>query len=97
MGGTLGIGNIGPVVEFNFAVDPEAAHIVFSSGVDLTMIPLEVCHQSRLLRKRFLGHARRFGNESNSFTNRENPNSISILRDCTSSILCKNLQRRFHF
>lgn len=42
MGGCIGIGNVGPVVEFNFQIDPEAAKIVFQSGVHLTMIPLEV-------------------------------------------------------
>lgn len=44
MGGCLGVGNTGPVMEFNIQCDPEAAHIVFESGVPLTMIPLEVTH-----------------------------------------------------
>jgi len=44
MGGAMGIGNTGPVSEFNIENDPESAHIVFESGVDLTMIPLEVTH-----------------------------------------------------
>ncbi|HOY94220.1 MAG TPA: nucleoside hydrolase [Catalimonadaceae bacterium] len=44
MGGTMGIGNTGPVAEFNIENDPEAAHIVFESGVELTMVPLEVTH-----------------------------------------------------
>lgn len=44
MGGCLGIGNTGPVVEFNIQVDPEAAKVVFESGVPLTMVPLEVTH-----------------------------------------------------
>lgn len=44
MGGAMGIGNTGPVAEFNIENDPEAAHIVFESGVDLTMVPLEVTH-----------------------------------------------------
>ena len=42
MGGCIGQGNTGPVVEFNFQIDPEAAKIVFESDVHLTMIPLEV-------------------------------------------------------
>ena len=42
MGGCMGVGNTGPVVEFNIQSDPEAAHIVFEAGVSLTMVPLEV-------------------------------------------------------
>ncbi|KXZ50426.1 hypothetical protein GPECTOR_16g600 [Gonium pectorale] len=44
MGGCLGVGNTGPVQEFNIQTDPEAAKIVFDSGVQLTMVPLEVTH-----------------------------------------------------
>ena len=42
MGGAMGIGNTGPVQEFNIQTDPEAARIVFECGAKLTMIPLEV-------------------------------------------------------
>jgi inosine-uridine nucleoside N-ribohydrolase len=44
MGGCLGIGNTGPVVEFNIQTDPEAARVVFESGAPVTMVPLEVTH-----------------------------------------------------
>ncbi|KAI3436772.1 hypothetical protein D9Q98_006184 [Chlorella vulgaris] len=44
MGGCLGLGNTGPVMEFNIQTDPEAARMVFESGVRLTMVPLEVTH-----------------------------------------------------
>lgn len=37
MGGSATIGNATPVAEFNFWHDPEAAHIVLNSGVQLTM------------------------------------------------------------
>lgn len=43
MGGALGIGNTGPVQEFNIQTDPEAAKIVFESGLPVTMVPIEVC------------------------------------------------------
>jgi inosine-uridine nucleoside N-ribohydrolase len=45
MGGALGIGNTGPVAEFNIENDPEAARIVFDSGVSICMVPLELTHQ----------------------------------------------------
>lgn len=39
MGGTIyGRGNITPVAEYNIWVDPDAAKIIFHSGMDLTMI-----------------------------------------------------------
>jgi len=46
MGGAVGEGNITPSAEFNIYVDPEAAHIVFASGIPITMIGLDVTHQA---------------------------------------------------
>lgn len=47
MGGAyFQVGNITPAAEFNIYVDPEAARIVFSSGVDLTVMPLDVTHKA---------------------------------------------------
>jgi purine nucleosidase len=49
MGGTAECaGNISPAAEFNYWQDPEAADIVFRSGANLTMIGLDVCHQTHL-------------------------------------------------
>lgn len=48
MGGSIGQGNVTPSAEFNIYVDPEAAHRVFSSGLDITMIGLDVTHQALL-------------------------------------------------
>lgn len=41
MGGSTGRGNRGVMSEFNFCADPEAAKIVFHSGLKLTMVPLD--------------------------------------------------------
>jgi inosine-uridine nucleoside N-ribohydrolase len=46
MGGAIGEGNITPSAEFNIWADPEAAHRVFTSGVEVTMIGLEVTHKA---------------------------------------------------
>ena len=46
MGGAyFEVGNITPAAEFNIYVDPEAAEIVFKSGVKLTVMPLDVTHK----------------------------------------------------
>lgn len=42
MGGAIGRGNRGIYSEFNFTVDPEAARIIFESGIDISVLPLEV-------------------------------------------------------
>ena len=44
-GGYFEGGNITPVAEFNIYVDPQAADIVFRSGVDLVVMPLDVTHK----------------------------------------------------
>jgi inosine-uridine nucleoside N-ribohydrolase len=46
MGGSVGEGNRTPAAEFNVWADPEAAHRVFTSGIDVTMIGLDVTHQA---------------------------------------------------
>lgn len=42
MGGSLGRGNVGVLSEFNIALDPEAAQIVFLSGLKIVMVGLEM-------------------------------------------------------
>jgi purine nucleosidase len=46
MGGGFSKGNRTPAAEFNIYADPEAAHIVFTSGVPLTMVGLDLTHQA---------------------------------------------------
>lgn len=61
MGGAyFEVGNITPAAEFNIYVDPEAADIVFKSGVPLVVVPLDATHKvmatrARLDRFRALG------------------------------------------
>lgn len=44
MGGAIGLGNTHPCAEFNIQTDPEAAKVVFDSGLRVVMVPLEVTH-----------------------------------------------------
>ena len=46
MGGAIAEGNITPAAEFNIWADPEAARRVFASGIDLTMVGLDVTHKA---------------------------------------------------
>ena len=46
MGGAYHGGNHSATAEFNIAVDPEAAHIVFSEPWPLTMVGLDLTHQA---------------------------------------------------
>ena len=53
MGGAyFEVGNITPAAEFNIYVDPEAAEIVFRSGVPLTVVPLDCTHKALTTRAR---------------------------------------------
>ncbi len=59
-GGFFEGGNTTPAAEFNIYVDPHAAHVVFTSGIPIVMMPLDVTHQAlstpeRLQRFRDLG------------------------------------------
>ena len=46
MGGAIAEGNVTPAAEFNIWADPEAAHRVFTSGIDVTMVGLDVTHKA---------------------------------------------------
>jgi purine nucleosidase len=46
MGGAyFEVGNITPTAEFNIYVDPQAAEVVFCSGVPIVVMPLDVTHK----------------------------------------------------
>ena len=64
MGGAyFEVGNITPAAEFNIYVDPEAAGIVFRSGIPLTVMPLDVTHKALATRER-VDAFRALGNET---------------------------------
>jgi purine nucleosidase len=45
-GGFFEGGNVTPTAEFNIYVDPQAARLVFESGIPVTLIPLDCTHQA---------------------------------------------------
>ncbi len=48
MGGAASLGNVTPAAEFNIHTDPEAAAVVFGSGIPITMVGLDATHQARI-------------------------------------------------
>lgn len=48
MGGSAFVGNTTPTAEFNIYVDPEAAKIVFESGIPIRLVGLNVTRQNRM-------------------------------------------------
>jgi inosine-uridine nucleoside N-ribohydrolase len=52
MGGAIGIGNVTPSAEFNVWADPDAAARVFTSGLNVTMVGLDVTHRAMLSAER---------------------------------------------
>lgn len=83
MGGAMAQGNVTASAEFNIYVDPEAAARVFSSGLDVTMIGLDVTHQALLRRadaERLAsgGKVSRFVAELFGFFSRSEPDSRGL-------------------
>ena len=53
MGGSTQVGNVTATAEANIANDPEAARMVFASGAPITMVGLDVTHQTCLTEEDF--------------------------------------------
>ena len=51
-GGFFEGGNVTPAAEFNIYVDPQAADLVFKSGIPIVVMPLDVTHKALTTKKR---------------------------------------------
>jgi len=70
MGGAyFEVGNVTPAAEFNIYVDPQAANIVFKSGVPITVMPLDVTHKALVTPER-----------NNAFRTLATPVGIAVAR-----------------
>jgi purine nucleosidase/pyrimidine-specific ribonucleoside hydrolase len=68
MGGAVTVpGNITPVAEFNIYVDPEAAQVVFASGLAITLIGLDVTERVRLSPEMLDQHVSPMGSQLSQF------------------------------
>lgn len=63
MGGAAKTGNVTPVAEFNVWHDPEAAKVVFASGLKTVMVGLDVTHSVKTYETEFdwMSHHGKFG------------------------------------
>ena len=66
MGGSTQSGNVTATAEANIANDPEAARMVFLSGAPITMVGLNVTHQTYFVEEDF-GALKQIGNERSRF------------------------------
>ncbi len=82
MGGAFGVpGNTGPVAEFNYFVDPDAADTVLNSGLPVTVVPLDVTEQVRITKR-----------ELDDLAKISNTRTLSFVRRCTRPYMRYHLE-----
>jgi len=68
MGGAIAVpGNVTPCAEFNMYVDPDAAEVAFTSGLPITLVPLDVTQQVILTQEQIDASVRPIGNRVAQF------------------------------
>lgn len=79
-------GNISPVSEYNIQADPEAAKIVFNSGLKIHLVPLDICENnefaSSMMTRDHLSDMKYINNESSivKYINEKFPIYIDMWR-----------------
>jgi purine nucleosidase len=61
-GAACTVGNVTPAAEFNLWVDPDAARVVFESGLPIEMVGWELCRHEANLDDEEMAHVRSFDN-----------------------------------
>lgn len=83
-GAAATLGNVSPAAEFNVYVDPEAAKMVFDSGIPLMMVGWEHCRGQANLTVKEMDMIRAYPNPYGKFTVECNAHAISTNKDWLS-------------
>lgn len=79
-------GNVTPAAEFNIWVDPEAARIVFQSGLSINMIGWQLSRREAVLNERDISHIEQMGTPFADFAIRCNSTAARAYQKQTGEI-----------